>query len=239
MALGVRLAALALVAAACSTPTDQVQPPPVGGGGGGGGGGAKTASTIKLSVVLARVGVDQSFQLAVTAQDSTGAVIQNPGVTYSSSDNGLATVTSTGLIHGVSLGAASVQVTAAGDTVIVPVVVATHPVGTLTGDLSGASSVNSRPFTVAISSRNAVYVGRQDLPYVQRTELPDTTFGDSVLVGNDPTDIAFNFSGTRAYITDQFSGSLGITRVGTGALSDSIGLPGQPYRVVLDLDGDV
>ena len=236
MALGVRLAAFALVAAACSTPTDQLQPPPVGGGGGGG---TKTGSRITLSVVLARVGVDQSFQLAVTAQDSTGAVIQNPGVTYSSSDNGLVTVTNTGLIHGVSLGAASVQVTAAGDTVIVPVVVATHPAGTLTGDLSGSSSVNSRPFTVAISSKNAVYVGRQDLPYVQRTELPDTTFGDSVLVGSDPTDIAFNFSGTRAYITDQFSGSLGITKVGTGALSDSIGLPGQPYRVVLDLDGDV
>ncbi|HYK09371.1 MAG TPA: Ig-like domain-containing protein, partial [Gemmatimonadales bacterium] len=196
-----------------------------------------TAGGIKVSVVLARVGVGQSFQLVVTARDSNGGVIQHPTVTYSSSNTGRATISTAGLIHGVSLGATDVHVAVGGATAIIPVVVATSPAGTLTGDLSGADSVASRPFTVTISSKNDVYVGRQDLPYVQRTQLPDTTFGDSVLVGADPTDITFDFAATTAYITDQFSSSLGIAPVASGALTDSIALPGQPYRVVLDLGG--
>ncbi|HEU5466669.1 MAG TPA: Ig-like domain-containing protein [Gemmatimonadales bacterium] len=229
MALGDRFAALVFCAAlaACSNP---VQPER---------GGAKTgAAGIRVSVVLARVGVGQSFQLFVTARDSNGAVIPNPTVTYASSNTGLATVSSGGLIHGVSLGPTDVRVTAGGATAVVPVVVATSPAGTLTGTLSGADSVASRPFTVTISSKNDVYVGRQDLPYVQRTQLPDTTFGDSVLVGADPTDITFDFAGTTAYITDQFSSSLGVAPVTAMSLEDSIPLPGQPYRVVLDLEGN-
>lgn len=229
MRISVRLVALVAAVAACSNPTDQVQP---------GGGGTKTgAAGIKVSVVLARVGVGQSFQLFVTARDSSGAVIQNPTVTYASSNTGLATVSSSGLIHGVSLGSTDVHVTVGGATTVLPVVVATSPAGTLTGTLSGADSVASRPFTVTISSKNDVYVGRQDLPYVQRTQLPDTAFGDSVLVGADPTDITFDFAGTTAYITDQFSSSLGVAPVTAAALADSIPLPGQPYRVVLDLEG--
>lgn len=229
MNVPLRLSALVFcgAVAACSNP---VQP--------GGGGPTTGAAGLKVSVVLARVGVGQSFQLYVTARDSNGAVIPNPGVTFASSNTGLATVSSAGLIHGVSLGSTDVHVTVGGATAVVPVVVATSPAGTLTGTLSGADSVASRPFTVTISSKNDVYVGRQDLPYVQRTQLPDTAFGDSVLVGADPTDITFDFAGTTAYITDQFSSSLGVAPVTAAALTDSIPLPGQPYRVVLDLEGD-
>src|SRR5262249_36476461 len=190
MRVRVGIAAFAFTAAlaACSNPT---QPAQQWGGGGGGGGGGTAAKGVHVSVVLARVGVNQSFQLHVVARDSAGAVITNPTVTYASANTGRATVSSQGVIHGVSLGATSVQVTVGTTGVLVPVVVATSPAGTLTGTLSGASAVGSRPFTVAISSKNAVFVGRQDLPYVQRTELPDTTFGDSLLVGADPTDITF------------------------------------------------
>ena len=221
---------LTAVAFACSNPMEQTT------GAGGGGGGSRThASSLRLSVVLARLGVSQSFQLHATVRDSTGAVIANPLVTYLSANTSLATVSSQGLIHGIGLGATKVQVSAGGLTTVVPVVVATHPAGSLTGVISGADSVASRPFTVAVSSKGAVYVGRQDLPYVQRTQLPDTAFSDSVLVGDDPTDIAFDSGGTTAYITDQFSNSLGVAMVGAGALGDSIPLPGSPYRVIMGL----
>lgn len=212
--------------AACASPMDQGQHSGAG------------VASVSVSVVLARVGVNSSLQLRVVARDSTGAVIPSPSVTFTSSNPGLATVSSQGLIRGVALGHTAVQVSSGGATAVVPVMVATHPAGTLTGVLSGADSVASRPFTVAISSKDAVYVGRQDLPYVQRTQLPDTTFGDSVLVGNDPTDITFDSAGAMSYITDQFSSSLGVAPVGGAALTDSIPLPGQPYRVVLDLGGE-
>lgn len=220
----VRHAVLAFSAglAACATPTDA---------------GSHGASGLTVSVVRARLGVNQSFQLRVIARDSNGTVIPNPHVSYASSNAALATVSSQGVIHGVALGGTSIQVTSGGVTKAVPVLVATHPLGSLTGTITGADSVGSRPFTVAVSAKGAVYVGRQDLPYVQRAQLPDTTFGDSVLVGADPTDIAFDSGGANAYITDQFSNSLGLASVGAAALGDSIRLPGSPYRVVLDLGG--
>ena len=142
-----RLLVLVLGAAiaACSTPTDQVQKS-------GGGGGGANAAGIRVSVVLARVGLNQSFQLHVVARDSTGAVISSPTITYSSANTGTATVSTAGLIHGVALGATAVHVTVGNVTKMVPVVVATSPAGSLTGTLSGADSVASRPFTVNVSS---------------------------------------------------------------------------------------
>ena len=104
----------------------------------------------------------------------------------------------------------------------------THPVGVV----AGTPLVASRPFAVAISVSGVAYVGRQDLPFLQATMLPNTAFGDSVRVGADPTDIAFSKSGTVAYVTNQFSGNLGIVSVATGASIDSVAVPGAPFRVL-------
>jgi YVTN family beta-propeller protein len=106
---------------------------------------------------------------------------------------------------------------------------ATHPAGVV----AGTPLVASRPFAVAISVHGVAYVGRQDLPFLQSTTLPDTGFADSVRVGSDPSDIAFNKAGTAAYVTNQFSGNLGIVTVATGLTTDSISVPGAPFRVVV------
>src|SRR4029077_10413350 len=108
------------------------------------------------------------------------------------------------------------------------------PGAALSGTVTGRSPVASRPFALAISSKRDVYVGRQDLPFVQRTSLPDTTFGDSVLVGADPTDITFSGNGERVYFTDQFSNSLGVAHLHSSALDDSIPLGASPFRVILN-----
>jgi DNA-binding beta-propeller fold protein YncE len=105
---------------------------------------------------------------------------------------------------------------------------ATHPVGLV----AGTPLVASRPFAVAISANGVAYVGRQDVPYLQATTLPDSSFSDSVRVGVDPTDIAFNKVGTTAYVTNQFSGTVGIVSVAAGVSVDSVGVPGSPFRVL-------
>ena len=104
----------------------------------------------------------------------------------------------------------------------------THPVGVVVG----TPLVASRPFAVAISLNGIAYVGRQDVPFLQVTTLPATTFGDSVQVGSDPTDIAFNLPGTAAYVTNQFSGNVGIVNVASGLSTDNISLPGSPFRIL-------
>jgi YVTN family beta-propeller protein len=105
----------------------------------------------------------------------------------------------------------------------------THPVGTVVV----SPAVASRPFAVAISRDGEAYVGRQDVPYLQASALPALDFADSVRVGSDPTDIAFNASATTAYVTNQFSSNVGVVSAVTGTTIDSISVPGNPFRVLV------
>lgn len=110
-----------------------------------------------------------------------------------------------------------------------------HPLGVIVG----TPFVASRPFAVAISSQGLAYVGRQDLPFLQSSVLPDTAFRDSVRVGSDPSDIAFNPAGTAAFVTNQFSGNVGVITVALGASTDSVGVPGAPFRILASAAGQV
>lgn len=105
----------------------------------------------------------------------------------------------------------------------------THPAGIVVS----SPAIASRPFAVAISRDGMAYVGRQDVPFLQASALPLTDFTDSVQVGNDPTDIAFNAASTRAYVTNQFSSNVGVVNVLTGVSIDSIPVPGNPFRILV------
>jgi YVTN family beta-propeller protein len=98
-------------------------------------------------------------------------------------------------------------------------------------------AIASRPFAVAISSAGVAFVGRQDVPFVQASTTT-TAFADSVRVGQDPTDIAFTSNGAAAYVTNQFSGNVDVITVLANAVTDSVAIPGNPFRVVMG-PGDV
>lgn len=104
-----------------------------------------------------------------------------------------------------------------------------HPQGVVVA----SPGVGSRPFAVAVSIKGTVYVGRQDVPYVQATKLPGLTFTDSVRVGQVPTDIAFNSTGTVAYVTNQFSSNLEVIDVSSGTATDSVAFPDHADRVLV------
>jgi len=101
------------------------------------------------------------------------------------------------------------------------------------GIVAASPAIASRPFAVAISRDGVAYVGRQDLPFLQATTLPGLTFADSVQVGSDPTDIAFNSTGTIAYVTNQFSSTVGVVDVNSGVTTDNITVSGAPFRVLV------
>ncbi len=106
----------------------------------------------------------------------------------------------------------------------------THPAGTT---VSPNPLVGARPFGVAISSKDVALVGRQDVPFLQRTALPSTTFADSVRVGSDPDDIAFNSTGSRAYSTNLAGQTLNVIDIASGAAIDTIPFLSGPVRVLV------
>lgn len=133
-----------------------------------------------------------------------------------------------------------------GAALVVALAACSTPMGPATGPLRhpagvvvGSPLVASRPFAVAISGNDVAYVGRQDVPFLQASALPNTAFADSVRVGSDPTDIAFNVLGTTAFVTNQFSGNVGFVTVSTGMSTDSLSIPGAPFRILASPAGQV
>jgi hypothetical protein len=66
-------------------------------------------ATIELAPASADVKVGASLQLVPTVKDTTGAVIDKSPVTYTSSDETVATVDATGLVTGVAVGGVSIS----------------------------------------------------------------------------------------------------------------------------------
>ena len=77
-----------------------------GGGGGDGGGGTGPAVFTALSVTPANVGilVNGTQALTTTARDQTGASMSGLTATYTSGNQAIATVNTSGVITGVALG---------------------------------------------------------------------------------------------------------------------------------------
>ena len=109
-----------------------------------------------------RVYVGRTAQLNVGLIDATGQVTVRP-VTFTSSNNAVATVNASGVVSGVTPGTANITVTSEGRTVTVPVTVTLVPIATLTlTPTSGAVFVgNSLQFTVTLrDSAGVVLTGR-------------------------------------------------------------------------------
>ncbi len=173
-------------------------------------------------------------QLHVTARDASSRSINNPQLTYSSSNTAIATVSTTGLVSGKASGFDTITVVSGAVSTTATIAVVTHP----GGSTAGAPAVGSRPFGIAVSRNGLVYVTRGDVPYLQLTQLSDTSFHDSLKVGAEPTDVAFASTGATAYVTNQSSGNVGIVDVQNKQEVDSVDVStfGNPFRVRVGSD---
>jgi len=93
--------------------------------------------------------------------------------------------------------------------------------------------LSGRPYSVAVSSAGVVYVSLLDVQDLAADSLPAYAFTSSILVGNTPTEVAFNSTGTTAYVTNQFSQSLGIVNVASGQQVKTIPVAGNPFAVLV------
>lgn len=94
-------------------------------------------------------------------------------------------------------------------------------------------ALSSRAYAVAVSSRGVAYVGQPDLFRLLRADLPQSAFADSLTVGNTPTEVAFNSSGSQAYVTNQFSQNVGVIDVATNTQTSTVQVSGNPFAVVV------
>lgn len=190
-----------------------------------------TPATIEIAPAQPVVLQDAIVQLTVTVRDAQGDIVPGALVTFRTSDAAVATVTPTGTVSGVAPGPATITASAPPASLTVPVTVLGHPIGTSVMPVTVPG-----PAGVAVSPAGVVYVTRAD-GMLSRADLPATTFETTVTVGQVPTDVAFDPSGARAYVTNQWSQQVGIVDVATNTQVDVIPVPGDPFRVVVTPDG--
>jgi hypothetical protein len=122
----------------------------------------------------ALVQLGATLQLAVDTRDSVGGSLSGRTVDWSSNNNGIASVNSTGLVTGASLGNTSVIATSEGITTTVPVTVAAPSIGlsrtsvTMTERATGpnpaaeqVSITNTGAFTLSGLATSITYGGGQ------------------------------------------------------------------------------
>lgn len=97
--------------------------------------------------------------------------------------------------------------------------------------------LGARPYALAVS-HDVVYVGQLDAAQVTRYNGSSTTPVANIPVGATPTELAFNTAGTKAYVTNQYSNTIGIIDVATNTQTSTIAVTGNPFAVIASPDGN-
>jgi YVTN family beta-propeller protein len=106
----------------------------------------------------------------------------------------------------------------------------THPEGIV----ERTDTLGARPYGAAVSRNDVVYITQLDNQRLSRIDLPALGETDSVDVGLVPTHVSFNDGGSRAYVANQFSQSVGVVNVGTNTQSSSIAVRGDVFQAIPD-----
>src|SRR5205809_551057 len=95
----------------------------------------------------------------------------------------------------------------------------------VTVTLSGA------PYGLAVSPSGVVSVTLARTGMIARADLPATSFSPVAVVGSVPTAVTFNASGTRAYVTNQFSRTVSVLDPASNTVLHVIPVTGDPFGV--------
>ena len=208
------------------TPPDEgSNPPPVVG------------TRLLASATTVRLQLGQGVTLPVSAVDENGNQVSLAGASFEAHGDLVATVNDLGLVRALEPGNDTVVVKLDGDSVAIEVVVEypdgiAHPQGVV----ASSTSLDNRPFGMAVSQSGAVLVTQLDAGTVARGMLPGTSLGTSIPVGLVPTDVTIDGTGTYAYVTNQFSSNVGVIDLATNAQVATIPVSGDPFRVKLSPD---
>lgn len=180
-----------------------------------------TAARITISPATLSLAVGAVDTLTATVYDSTGAVIPNAPVTFSSNDTAVATVTASGIVTGVSGGTAAIA--ARSDTAFAAITV-TVTVGAFVKRIPLGGS----PFGAAMSAANIGYVTESNGNSVAQIDPYTGAVVNTIPVGAFPTSVAFNGAGTRAYVGNQLDTTVSVIDVASASVISTIAVAGNP-----------
>ena len=205
----------------------------------GGGGPTPPVGGTRLlaSATTVRLQLGQASTLPVSAVDENGNQVSLAGATFEAHGDLVAAVNDLGLVRALEPGGDTVVVKLDGDSVAIEVIVdypdgITHPQGVV----ASTTSLDNRPFGMAVSQSGDVLVTQLDAATVARGVLPGTSLGTSIPVGLVPTDVTVDGTGTYAYVTNQFSSNVGVIDLATNVQVATIPVSGDPFRVKLSPD---
>jgi len=177
-----------------------------------------------VTVTPASMLLEQRDTVVVTAvaRDQNGNPIPGLTFTFQSTDTTVVRVDAAGQVSWAGVGTA--QIVAEGGfrrgTAEVFALVARIPLA-------------SRPYGVAASAADVVYVVRLDAATTSRIDPATWQPADNITVGAVPTDVTFNAAGSRAYVTNQFSQSISVLDPATHTELERIPLPADPFVVIV------
>lgn len=170
-----------------------------------------------------------SRQLTATVRDGGGAPIPRSTVSWRSLNPTLVSISGTGLVHSVGpRGSALILATTDTLSDTVEVVVIDSLLAARTYFLP------DRSYAAAISVANVAFVSQSDLTTILRVDLSTHEFTDTINVGDTPTEMAFNSTGTRLYVTNQYSGTISVINVANKAVVDEIPVGNRPFEVIVE-----
>lgn len=167
-----------------------------------------------------------TLTLNVTVLDTAGNPISlRPVFTWT--DSGLVTVSPQGLVR--SLGPiGTVTITAT-----LGILADQITVSVFDSSLAGHVRLGGRPYGAAVSPGGVAYITQLDVAQLARADLPARSFASAVAVGNTPTEVAFNSTGTKAYVTNQFSLNVGVIDVASNTETSTVPVSGNPFAVIV------
>jgi YVTN family beta-propeller protein len=109
----------------------------------------------------------------------------------------------------------------------------THPGGAASTRILG---LGGRPFGARVTATGDVLVTEQDLNRMVHLDSLGTT-SVNIAVGGDPGDVVANRAGTRAFVSNFFSGTVSIVDLTSNTVTKTVQLsPSNAYRLALSPD---
>jgi YVTN family beta-propeller protein len=188
------------------------------------------ATEIELAPADTILTVGDSAQLRATARDGFGTALSSSLLIWISDNNAVITVSSTGLVRSMNGLKGRVMIRAVVDTG--SGLVEARAFVTAVDSIVAARSPVPNAYGAAISAGNVAYVTNTD-GSILRANLPAPTFRQSILVGSNPTGVAFNSPGTRAYVSNYNSSAISVIDVTTNTSVEVIPVGARPFEVIV------
>ena len=219
------LCPLFLAAGCAGEPVTPVESPP---------GGSPAPAGARIVFDRAAFEMTQGGSVKVVAKvlDANGHDVPGATISFSASGDSAAAVATDGTVSGVGPGGAMIRAAAGGVKDSLKVDVIGHPDGLY----MGSTSLSARPFGVAVSRSGKVYVTRLDAGEVAVADATSRSVVGNVVVGSVPTGVAFNKAGTFAYVTNQYSSSIGFIDAALGTQVATVVIDANPYVVKVSPD---